>query len=476
LKARARSFVFSIQTKLVLAMTAVIVLAILLAGVVFVARTRNDRRDQALNRVVAESPVIYQTAVVAAVRQDVASYYATLDQLARQRNVRILLLSTDNVVLHDTSSEAQGRTIALPAAHLDSHNGGYVAWRPADEGISGSVTLITATSFIGDDNRLPFRIVLAVKSDTIASAWFEVLPGLGLAALVAIPIASLAALLFARQIAQPLRKLDAASEAMARGDFDQHVEVSRDDEVGRLARSFTAMAGHIGTRDTQMRRLVANVSHDLKTPMTSITGYAQALTDGTAGAADAQRVGEIINEEAQHVNRLLEDLLYLGEIDAGEVITKHEDLPLEAIVGRCVRRIEPAALAKDLAIDVSFAPDAVLRDVDSDKLERAFTNVLDNATKFTPTGGEIKVVGRRENGIGPARVVCTITNSGTSIADADLSRVFDRFFRGDRARRTASGSGLGLAITRELVELNRGTIEASNEAGGGVTFKVTLPA
>ena len=141
-----------------------------------------------------------------------------------------------------------------------------------------------------------------------------------------------------------------------------------------------------------------------------------------------------------------------------------------------MRRIEPAAKAKDLDVNVDLASDAMLRDVDADKLERAFTNVLDNAAKFTPAGGEITVVGRRENGAGPARVVCTITNSGTSIADDDLPRVFDRFFRGDRARRTASGSGLGLAITRELVELNRGTIEAANEPGGGVTFKVTLPA
>jgi signal transduction histidine kinase len=225
-----------------------------------------------------------------------------------------------------------------------------------------------------------------------------------------------------------------------------------------------------------MRALVANVSHDLKTPMTSIAGYAQALSDGTADTADARRIGDVIREEALHVNVLLADLLYLGEIDAGQVITKHEDLPLETILGPCLRRIDSVARAKDLDVIVDLAPEARLRDVDSDKLERAFTNVLDNAAKFTPAGGEITVVGRCENGAGPARVVCTVTNTGTTIPGDDLSRVFDRFFRGDRARRTVSGSGLGLAITRELVELNRGTIEAANEPGGGVTFTMTLPA
>src|SRR6185295_10339270 len=156
---------------------------------------------------------------------------------------------------------------------------------------------------------LPFRIVLAVKSDTIGSAWVGLLPGLGLAALIAVPLAMLAAIVLARQVAHPVRRLTAASEAMAHGDFSQRVEINRDDEVGRLARSFTSMAERVGERDVQMRALIANVSHDLKTPMTSITGYAQALTDGTADAGDVTRIGAVIQDEAEHVNTLLGDLL-----------------------------------------------------------------------------------------------------------------------------------------------------------------------
>lgn len=478
--ARLRSFLFSFQTKLVVSLTLVIALAILLSGAVFVARTRVERRQQALDRVAAASPAIYQQAFYALLpqEQNERPFAETLDALAADQDVRILIVGTDGSVMHDTAGRLSGTQVEIPASTIGDVQRGFLAWQPAEAFPERNLTFVSASSRLvtRTGRELPFRIVLAVKTDTIASAWLGLLPGLALASLIALPLALLAAVALARQVAQPVKKLTAASEAMARGDFDQRVEVSRDDEVGRLARSFTAMAEHVGTRDTQMRRLLANVSHDLKTPMTSITGYAHALSDGTADAADVQRFGEIIGEEAQHVNHLLEDLLYLGEIDAGQVIAKREDLPLDALVGRCVRRIEPTAHAKDLAINVDLAPDAQLHDVDSDKLERAFTNVLDNAAKFTPAGGAITVVGRRENGAGPARVVCTITNSGTSIPDDDLSRVFDRFFRGDRARRTAAGSGLGLAITRELVELNRGTIEASNEPGGGVTFKVTLPA
>jgi signal transduction histidine kinase len=264
-----------------------------------------------------------------------------------------------------------------------------------------------------------------------------------------------------------------ATEAIARGDFDQRVEVDRDDELGALARSFTVMAQRVGERDAQMRALLANVSHDLKTPMTSITGYAQALTDGTAEDADAARIGAVIRDEAQHVNDLLADLLYLGEIDAGQVLNRSEDVDLMPLVERCLRRIEPVAQVRQLLVRADVPASAVLRGVDAEKLERALTNVLDNAAKFTPEGGEIDVVARQEGWLW----TCDVTNSGSNIPDEDLPRVFDRFFRGDRTRQMAGGSGLGLSIARELVQLSGGIITARNEpGGGGVTFSLHLPA
>jgi signal transduction histidine kinase len=479
-KARLRSFVFSFQTKLVMAMMGVILLAVLLAGAVFVARTRHERRQQALDRVAAASPAIYQQAFYALVEQSETdqSFSDALDQLAKEQDVRIIVVDNTDTVFHDTGGTLDGAVIPVPASNGDDLQRGFVAWEPGESFPERDLTLVTASGRIvtGNGRPLPFRIILAVKTDTLASAWVGVLPGLGLASLIALPLALIAALLLARQVAQPVRKLTAASEAMARGDFDQRVEVSRDDEVGRLARSFTVMAEHVGERESQMRALLANVSHDLKTPMTSITGYAQALKDGTAEPEDVSHIAEVITEEADHVNTLLADLLYLGEIDAGQVVAHREDTALEPLISRCVRRIEPRARAKGIDVTVDLPPDSTLRNVDPDKLERAFTNVLDNAAKFTPQGGEITVRGWRANGATPPRLICDVTNSGENIAPDDLPRVFDRFFRGDRARQTASGSGLGLAITRQLVELNGGTIDAENTPGGGVTFRFSLPA
>ena len=478
-----RSFLFSVQTKLVLSMTGVIVIAILIAGAVFVARDRHNSKERALERVAATSPVVYQEALEAIGRQESEDdFYHTLDAIARQQDVRILLVTADDVVLHDSEGKIEGMGLRVPASDDDDQARGFKAWESDDEAPEPGLVFLAASSArpfqgirISGGDVQPFRIVLAVRADTIADAWLGVLPSLGLAALIAIPLASALGIILARQVAFPVRRLTAASEAMARGDFSQRVQVDREDEVGRLARAFTSMAQHVGQRDQQMRALLANVSHDLKTPMTSITGYAQALVDGTAGPEDVQHIGQVIGDEAHHVNRLLADLLYLGEIDAGQVVTRREDVALDEVVGRCIRRIEPAAHAKAIEVGADIEP-AVLSNADPDKLERAITNVLENAAKFTPLDGEISVVLRRENGARPPRVVCSVTNSGSVIADEDLTRIFDRFFRGDRTRRAASGSGLGLTIARELVELNHGEITAANEPAGGVTFTMSFRA
>jgi signal transduction histidine kinase len=476
---RLRASLFSFQTKLILAMTSVIVLAIFLAGAVFVVRDREERREEALARVASASPAIYQQSLVALLPQEQAQqpFAQTLNELAEEQDTRILILTRDGVILHDTGDRLTGRELVVPQSSFQDLQRGFIAWEPGADFPESDITLVSASSrFVtGRGIEFPFRIVLAVESDTIADAWLSVLPGLGLAALVAALIATLGAGFLARQVAQPVRKLTAASEAVAAGDFSQRVEVDRDDEIGRLARSFSAMAGRVGERDAQMRALLANVSHDLKTPMTSITGYAQSLNDGTAAPEDAPHIGQIIEEEAQHVNRLLGDLLYLSEIDAGQVITRREDVPLNDVVERCVRRIEPAARASGIDVSLDVAPGARLYDVDPEKLERALTNVLDNAAKFTPHDGSITVRGWSENGARPPVTRCAVTNTGPAIPEEDLPRVFDRFFRGDRSRRSASGSGLGLAITRELVELNRGDITVRNEPVGSVTFTLTFP-
>jgi signal transduction histidine kinase len=277
------------------------------------------------------------------------------------------------------------------------------------------------------------------------------------------PFAVLLAVLLARQIARPVHQLTAASEAMARGDFDQRVEVGREDEVGRLAKAFSVMAERVGERDTQMRALIANVSHDLKTPMTSIIGYAQALRDGVAD--DTQRAAETIQRQANLAHELLADLLFLSEIDSGQSVRVEQPATAAEAIEGAVSRIRPAAEAKSIELAVEVEQDAGFAGIDVERVIRALTNVLSNAVRFSPEGETVKVVARRE---GPD-IRLEIENTGPQIDEEDLPHVFERFYRADGQ---TGGHGLGLAIARETIELNGGSIAIENtEAGVRVTVR-----
>jgi signal transduction histidine kinase len=317
-------------------------------------------------------------------------------------------------------------------------------------------------------------MILAVPDSTIRGAWRELLPALIVAAAIALPIAAALAMLVAAYVTRPLHQLTVASQRMAGGDFDVQVNVDRSDEVGRLARTFSTMAERVGETHTQMRQLVANVSHDLKTPLTSILGFSQALRDGRSqDEPDAQRMGGVIYDEASRLSQRLNDLLYLSEIESGQALIERADVDIERLVRAAVARIEGDVAARDVTLGVELAPDIAVS-ADGPKLERAIENLLDNARKYTPADGEITV--RTYSGEAPARVCIEVANTARGVSEEDLPRLFERFYRldGARGQRGADGSGLGLAIARDLVELHGGTIDAALD-GGRLVFTITLP-
>jgi len=287
-------------------------------------------------------------------------------------------------------------------------------------------------------------------------------------------VAVVLALLVSHYITRPIQQLTLASQQLAEGNFDVRVSVDRRDEVGRLARTFSTMAQRVGEANSQMRALLANVSHDLKTPLTSILGFAQALRDGGGGTAEETRhMGEVIYEEATRLSNRLNDLLYLSELESGQTVVAREEIDVEKLVDSCVRRIEPELRARAVSVSVDIE-DGLTVPADGTKLERALDNLLDNARKFTPPAGDVRVRAIGEaNGRRAVRI--EVANSANGVAADELPHLFDRFYRRDTDRAATQGSGLGLPIARDLIELHGGTLEATVDEGE-LVFTATLPA
>jgi signal transduction histidine kinase len=472
----------SLRTKLFLSYAAVSLLALLLAGAALVALRWREQQRAALDRLAVAAPQV--TLDVFRLQRQGASAEVIGEYIreeARRQGVRILIVDRTGVVLQDSGDSLRGKTLTLPADTPGTPRLGYRAWRGQEPEQGGFIFLAPALTLMerrvgpAAGRALPpsDTVVLAIPRQTLAGAWRDLLPALGWAGLPALVLAAVVAGVLARSIARPLQALTRASEEMARGRYDQEIPLSRNDEVGRLAKAFNEMARQVGRSHLQMRTLVANVSHDLKTPLTSILGFAQALRDRAVEEPEAvAETGAIIHAEAERMRSLVEDLLFLSEIEAGQVVVAREAVDLGLLAVRAARRFEPALAERRVALRLAV-PEGLVVQGDSAKLERILDNLLDNARKYTPEGGRVEVRAVSE----PACAVrLEVFNTGSYIPPEDLPRVFDRFVRLDRARAPgqARGSGLGLAIAKELAELHGGTLTATSDSAG-TTFTLLLP-
>lgn len=305
--------------------------------------------------------------------------------------------------------------------------------------------------------------------ETLAVFGNALAPPLLQAGVVGILFALLLAALISRTIAQPLQRLARAATDVAGGDYSVNVPVSGPAEVRTLAESFNRMTSEVLTANTAQRDFLGNVSHDLKTPLTSIQGYAQAIIDGAADEPEA--AAQTIFEEASRLNRMVVELTDLERLQAGKLSMKNDLLRMERLSEGVAQSLIVVAEQKNLRLESSAQP-APLVIGDGDRLAQVLVNLISNALKFTPPGGTVHVATEAA----PDGVFVLIQDTGIGIPPEDLARVFERFYQVDKARGPQRGTGLGLAIAKEIVEAHGGRITVESRGRGqGTVFRVWLP-
>jgi signal transduction histidine kinase len=286
--------------------------------------------------------------------------------------------------------------------------------------------------------------------------------------------------ILSKTLLQPIIGMTKAAEAIAEGDFSKKLSVESGDEIGILADTFNNMATQlqitleeIKKSEALRREFVANVSHELRTPLTSIRSYAETLTDyrDIPKEMEVDFLHVILNE-SERMTKIVQDLLELSRFDAGNAKLAVEKFSLEEAVRNVCDAI--ALEARKHGHQLRTEIDSGLPTISGDKarIEQVFINILSNAVKYTPDGGSINITGGRTG----AKVWIKIRDTGIGIPEADLSRIFDRFYRVDKARsRESGGTGLGLSIAREIVQRHGGDILIESAVGAGTTVTVVLP-
>ncbi|MBQ8554963.1 MAG: HAMP domain-containing histidine kinase [Clostridia bacterium] len=294
-------------------------------------------------------------------------------------------------------------------------------------------------------------------------------PVVGIAVL-AIILSGAVLLVYLRRMLRPLNSLTVAARAMAEGDFAVRVDTpNATPEVAELSVAFNSMADQLSAVENSRREFVANVSHELRSPITAISGYVEGMVDGVIPVEDYGRYLSIVSDETKRLSKLIGELLALSRLERDDAALDMTDFDICDMLERVFLRRTGDLESRHMDVDCDFQPEPCYVHADAARIEQVAVNLVDNAIKFTPDGGEIRLMVRVQDGV----CVVTVKDNGVGILPEDRPRVFERFFTADRAHTSGKGTGLGLSICQRIMEMHGQRIWLA-EADDGAAFSFTL--
>lgn len=332
----------------------------------------------------------------------------------------------------------------------------------------GGLVFIVAVPWIENDQVLGAVFIhtsAQVIEASYASLIWQVLAAMGLAAM----ISGLLIFWYVKRLTRPLTGMAGAAKRMAQGDFSVRAENSRVNEIDELAQSFNFMAEKVGELEASRREFVANVSHELRSPITSISGYIEGMRDGTIPGDEQHKYLRIVSDETRRLSKLISDLLSLSRMEQKDAALRLTAFDINELIRRVLIRRMNDIDRKALEMDVRMPEEALIVHADADRIEQVIVNLMDNAIKFTREHGRITL---ETQDIGK-EITVTVSDNGEGILPGDREHIFERFYTADKAHTAGKGTGLGLSICRVIMEQHGKSI-ALLPAEEGAAFRIFL--
>lgn len=300
------------------------------------------------------------------------------------------------------------------------------------------------------------------------------------ALLFALAITFILVYLVSSRLTRPLREMSAAAKQYATGDFSKRITINHSklqiifgrDETDELVQAFNSMAQALATLEMSRRSFVANVSHELKTPMTTIGGFIDGILDGTIGEEKEKQYLKVVSDEVKRLSRLVTGMLNMSKLEAGELDIKPQKFDISEMIFRTLLGFEQVIDKKLIEIKGLESLESNPVTADKDMINQVIYNLVDNAVKFTPDGGYIEVGSKRD----AEKIIIKIRNSGRGIPSEEIDKIFERFYKVDKSRSyDVKGAGMGLYLCKTIIELHGGQIAARSEFGEYAEFIFQLP-
>lgn len=399
-------------------------------------------------------------------------YNSTQEQLERfiyseaeDSQLRLAIIKTSGTVQVDSGDGRLPLLTIHSKIRRSETDGTYTFWD-----LQGNAWLYTLCPI----DRQNYLMIVAKRPRLTIRVIFrdDVLAPIFLAGTAALALAFLLGWGIARWITNPLQRMSNVAHLLAKGE-NRTMPVEGPQEVQKLAQAFNYLIHKVQISQQSQRDFVANVSHELKTPITSIQGFAQAMLDGTADSpVSLRQAAQVIYDEAGRMYRLVMDLLSLAKLEAGTANLKRDQVDLDGLLNSIVKKFQIRAEQNRVELCTQLAPIQFCIG-DGDRLAQVFTNLIDNALKYSPTGSKVTI----SLDVVDNTAMIQVADNGIGIAKEDQRRIFERFYQIEKSRRGGPGRGvgLGLPIARQIVLAHSGDIWVESELGKGSTFVVKLP-
>lgn len=404
-------------------------------------------------------------------RSDPATAANTIGALSNMVQANVSFANTNGLILFASQSGLLGAQVG-PDVVAQMASGHSIAVLDRRFGQS-ALTVVVPVIGTAPGNPTPViggGVILTAPVSTLTVVTAHLRQRFVWAALASIALSLLLAYWISRSLSGPIRKLTDAARSLAAGDYSQRVALPAGDELGELAATFNRAAAELQKLEETRREFIADVSHELRRPLTRLLAAVEAVADGiiTDPAELRQHLSDTRGEVARTA-RLVDDMLQLSRLDSGTFTLTRERVELTGLARRLSASLTGAAAQAGITLDCSGDAD-VFVDADPGRIEQVLANLIENALRFTPSGGKVSLTVSRSDA--SARIA--VTDTGAGIPADQLARIWERFYKVDRSR-AGQGSGLGLAIVRRIVELHGGSVSVASEAGAGTTFTIALP-
>lgn len=398
------------------------------------------------------------------------SYQMNIDALSRSTDTFIMVLDAHGEVIATTKTES---TVYLqPEYYNEVLQGKKARFVGNLGGLFSTTTYTVGIPLLYNEDAVFGAIFVSMPAPEVHQLRFDIIRIFLFSVCLVLMVALVVIYAVSRHITSPIKALNRAARDIAQGQFDRRVTETTCRELDELGDSFNKMADSIKQLENMRSSFVANVSHDLRTPMTTITGFVQGILDGTIPPEQQDRYLAIVLDETKRLSRLVTNLLDISKIEQGNYKPELREFDINEMIRLTVIKLEKRITEKNIQLSIGFKSENNRVMADKDSIQRVLTNLMDNAIKFTEEGGFIDISTGPD---GKGKIFVTIQNSGMGIDKKDLAHIFDRFYKTDKSRSLdKNGTGLGLYIAKSIIQGHGETIWAESEPGAFTRFSFTL--